>query len=91
MGLGKTVQTIATMVLNRPSRDPEENPDGRRSTLIIVPGALMQQWKDEIDSKTCDGLFRVHIHHGKDKLKNTQQVAKYDVSFRFMLFGVYYN
>nr|GAT50264.1 SNF2 family DNA-dependent ATPase [Mycena chlorophos] len=73
MGLGKTVQMIATMVMNLP-QDEEEH----RTTLIVVPAALLQQWKDEIESKT-NSMFTVHLHHGKDKLKKTSEVKGYDV------------
>ncbi|KAF7297138.1 SNF2 family DNA-dependent ATPase [Mycena indigotica] len=73
MGLGKTVQMIATMVMNLPKDDDEH-----RTTLIVVPAALLQQWKDEIESKTNE-MFRVHVHHGKDKLKKTSEVKGYDV------------
>ncbi|KAJ7762016.1 SNF2 family DNA-dependent ATPase [Mycena maculata] len=73
MGLGKTVQMIATMAMNLPSEDEEA-----RTTLIVVPAALLQQWKDEIEDKTND-MFSVHLHHGKDKLKKTSQVNDYDV------------
>lgn len=38
MGLGKTVQTIATMALNLPNEDAKH-----RTTLIVVPAALLQQ------------------------------------------------
>ena len=54
------------------------------ATLVVVPAALLQQvtsiishavpcvhlfqWKDEVESKT-NGMFTVHIHHGKDKIK----------------------
>lgn len=37
MGLGKTVQMIATMVVNLPT---DEDP---RTTLVVVPAALLQQ------------------------------------------------
>ncbi|KAF7320877.1 SNF2 family DNA-dependent ATPase [Mycena chlorophos] len=73
MGLGKTVQMIATMVMNLP-KDEDEH----RTTLIVVPAALLQQWKDEIESKT-NSMFTVHLHHGKDKLKKTSEVKGYDV------------
>ncbi|KKZ63232.1 hypothetical protein EMCG_02437 [[Emmonsia] crescens] len=43
MGLGKTIQALALMV-SRPSTDPE-----RKTTLIIAPVALIQQWKREIE------------------------------------------
>ncbi|KAG6836974.1 hypothetical protein H0H93_016927 [Arthromyces matolae] len=70
---GKTVQLIATMVQNQPDFEEEH-----RTTLIVVPAALLLQWKEEIESKT-NGAFTVHIHHGKDKIKKLSQVRKYDV------------
>ncbi|OJT08730.1 hypothetical protein TRAPUB_340 [Trametes pubescens] len=73
MGLGKTVQMIATMVINQPTEE-----DTNRSTLIVVPAALMTQWKDEIIQKT-NGMFEVHIQHGKEKLKKLEQLAEKDV------------
>ncbi|KIY44892.1 hypothetical protein FISHEDRAFT_50412, partial [Fistulina hepatica ATCC 64428] len=73
MGLGKTVQMIATMAINMPAHDTPH-----RTTLIVVPAALLQQWKDEIDTKTNE-LFEVHIYHGKDKLKSRADVEARDV------------
>jgi SNF2 family DNA or RNA helicase len=40
MGLGKTVQMIATMAMNMPDLEA-----AHRSTLIVVPAALLQQVK----------------------------------------------
>jgi SNF2 family DNA or RNA helicase len=73
MGLGKTVQLIATMAANLP--DPDSN---CRVTLVVVPAALLLQWKEEIETKT-NGLFTCHIHYGKDKLKKKGELEGKDV------------
>lgn len=69
MGLGKTVQTIATMVKN-PSDDRT-----CRTTLIVVPLPLIQQWKAEIESKS--GLT-VLIYHGANRTKSSNQLKSVD-------------
>ncbi|KIP06767.1 hypothetical protein PHLGIDRAFT_30351 [Phlebiopsis gigantea 11061_1 CR5-6] len=73
MGLGKTVQMIATMAMNMPDEDEQH-----KTSLIVVPAALMLQWKEEIESKS-NGMFSVHIHHSKDKLKKLDQIRRKDV------------
>ncbi|KAJ7819201.1 SNF2 family DNA-dependent ATPase, partial [Mycena olivaceomarginata] len=67
--LGKTVQMIATMAMNLPGGDEEA-----RTTLIVVPAALLQQ----IETKTNE-MFSVRLHHGKDKVKKASEVKDYDV------------
>ncbi|SCZ87737.1 BZ3500_MvSof-1268-A1-R1_Chr2-3g05205 [Microbotryum saponariae] len=78
MGLGKTVQMIALMLSNPPA-GKVKNAEGKKckTTLIVCPLALMQQWKDEIKTKSSVGLT-VLIHHGADK-KNARQLSHYDV------------
>ncbi|WWC85278.1 uncharacterized protein L201_000140 [Kwoniella dendrophila CBS 6074] len=73
MGLGKTVQSIATIVTNQ-SEDPKI-----KTTLIIAPLALLTQWKNEIESKTTAGLLKVLIYHGQKRIKSTNNLKKYDV------------
>ncbi|KIJ41077.1 hypothetical protein M422DRAFT_229883 [Sphaerobolus stellatus SS14] len=50
-----------------------------RTTLVVVPASLLRQWKEEIETKCQEGLLKVRIHHGKDKLKATREVRSYDV------------
>ncbi|WVR05014.1 hypothetical protein IAU60_002026 [Kwoniella sp. DSM 27419] len=73
MGLGKTVQTIATLALN-PSQDRKV-----KSTLIIAPLALLSQWKSEIETKCVHGLMRVGIYHGPKRIKSANDLRSYDV------------
>ncbi|KAJ3936205.1 MAG: SNF2 superfamily protein [Lentinula lateritia] len=72
MGLGKTVQMIALMMKNRP------DDKSRRTTLILAPTALLDQWKMEIKVKTNIGL-KVLIYHGPSKLKRAKDLLEYDV------------
>ncbi|WVQ71425.1 hypothetical protein IAR50_000962 [Cryptococcus sp. DSM 104548] len=73
MGLGKTVQSIATIVGN-PSKDPKQ-----KTTLIVAPLALLGQWKVEIESKTTPGLLKVCIHHGPKRTASIANLKQYDV------------
>ncbi|GAA5865523.1 hypothetical protein JCM8547_001276, partial [Rhodosporidiobolus lusitaniae] len=57
MGLGKTIEAIACCLMNE-STDAKE-----KSTLIIAPLALLEQWKNEIEEKVEDGYWSVVIYH----------------------------
>lgn len=74
MGLGKTVQALS-LIVSRPSDDP-----ARKTTLIIAPVALMQQWKREIDRLLKpEYKLNVFVLHG-DKRKTTfEKLKRYDV------------
>ncbi len=61
MGLGKTIQMLALILANPPTTKP-------KTTLIVAPVALLDQWKEEILEKSDAGL-RVYIHHGPNRTK----------------------
>jgi SNF2 family DNA or RNA helicase len=98
--LGKTVQMIATMVINMPDFDNKI-----RTTLVVVPAALLSQvthccyvgnfllnliqWKEELEQKTND-VFSVHIHYGKDKLKTLDQIHGKDVCSHLLRLNSHY-
>jgi E3 ubiquitin-protein ligase SHPRH len=80
MGLGKTVELIALMCLNRghnPNNDADiergsdnkthQNMIKSRATLIITPPSILEQWKQELEQH-APGLRVVHY----DGLKNAK-------------------
>ncbi|RDL37275.1 uncharacterized protein BP5553_04708 [Venustampulla echinocandica] len=66
MGLGKTVEAIATMVANPPGADV---PIDQRSTLIVVPASIKWQWFSEIEKHAHDTLPRVMIYKASEKIQ----------------------
>jgi hypothetical protein len=40
---------------------------------------LTYRWKQEIESKTADGLLNVYIHHGATRAKSTKELKHADV------------
>ncbi|KAL1413654.1 hypothetical protein Q8F55_001432 [Vanrija albida] len=74
MGLGKTVQCIALMLV----RDKRPSDFKKAPQLVVAPVALLAQWKQEIESKTTKEI-RVLIHHGQGRAKSPAQLKHYDV------------
>ena len=73
MGLGKTVQTVA-LLLSKPR--PASQTGCIKTTLVVAPLALIEQWAGEIRSKTT---LSVYIHHGPSRKRDCREFAKYDV------------
>ncbi len=65
MGLGKTLQTLATMVGNPPSK--EDMRAKRKATLIVLPASAIRQWMDEIEIHVDKGVFPKIIHYKAKK------------------------
>ncbi|KAG0224120.1 hypothetical protein BGW41_005246 [Actinomortierella wolfii] len=95
MGLGKTIQSIALIVSRRgqpPAQlqvwdstrtyyapPPSSALIKCKTTLIVAPVALVYQWENEIINKTTPGLLKVCVHYGGRKVKDAQELARYDV------------
>lgn len=71
MGLGKTVQMITTIVANPPS-DKTDN----KLTLIVVPAALIEQWRLEIVHKTNDTLSVIKFHGAHKPAKEDMETYR---------------
>ncbi|VEU38181.1 unnamed protein product [Pseudo-nitzschia multistriata] len=73
MGLGKTVQLLALVQSDKDENSEKEDADTadgeprtNDSTLVVSPLSLLNQWEDEIKSKTTL-TNRVHYNDGKKK------------------------
>ncbi|KAI1876733.1 uncharacterized protein JN550_000805 [Neoarthrinium moseri] len=59
MGLGKTIQCLATAMVNRPIT--KQSQDRPKATLIVVPATIRQQWmqaiEDHVDSNVMKGCL----------------------------------
>ncbi|OKL60854.1 hypothetical protein UA08_03301 [Talaromyces atroroseus] len=74
MGLGKTVQALS-LIVSRPSTDTAQ-----KTTLIIAPVALMQQWKREIERLLKpEYKLNVFVLHGEKRKTTFETLKKYDV------------
>lgn len=85
MGLGKTLQSIALILSNaRPDKDDptwKKSLNGvEKATLVVAPLALIRQWEAEIKEKVSKAnCLNVCVHHGPNRTKRYQDLAKYDV------------
>ena len=77
---------IATMVMNQPSHEDQHDGWGK-AVLIVVPAALLLQWKEELEAKT-NGMWDVHIQHGKDKIRDRELLAENDVCVHLLALAV---
>lgn len=72
MGLGKTLETLMLVLASQPPKGwavsdlakakraarPEPVPVPIKSTLIVMPANLLQQWQDELDLHVKRGALR---------------------------------
>lgn len=65
-GLGKTIETIATMIGNPVAH-----------TLIVVPISVIGQWKDAINLLKPD--WKVLVHHGVGRATTVEELQQYQV------------
>ncbi|WFD33295.1 ABC-type xenobiotic transporter [Malassezia cuniculi] len=77
MGLGKTVQMLA-LTVSHPNAASIGVPGDAKTTLIIAPLAVIQQWESEAADKTGNRL-KVHIHHGNQRAKNAHTLMQADL------------
>ncbi|KIW44355.1 uncharacterized protein PV06_05369 [Exophiala oligosperma] len=71
MGFGKTIQMIANILTGKP-----ENGSAVKTTLIVAPPSLVNQWMAEMDKHVKDrALGRILRYHNGSRLMSNDVVA----------------
>ncbi|KAI3457330.1 hypothetical protein Pfo_013993 [Paulownia fortunei] len=91
MGMGKTLQAIALVLLKRSiwrgicghqlptsSASFSKELPAIKGTLVICPLVAVMQWVSEIDRFTSKGNTKVLVYHGANRAKNLYQFSEYD-------------
>lgn len=77
-GLGKTVQTCATMYGNQ-----------KLKTLLIVPGAVIHQWVNII--KAILPNLKIYLHRGSNRAKTLEELYSENFNVAITTFGTIYK
>jgi len=77
-GLGKTIQTMALLVANK-----------KNHTLIVVPTAVIGQWRDILHK--IIGEMNVYIHYGSGRTKSSLSIMQKDFSVCLTSHGSIYS
>lgn len=70
MGLGKTIQVLAFLLLQREKTN-------RNTNLVVVPTSLLFNWQEEI-AKFAPSL-KTYLSYGASRLKNTTELDQYEL------------
>lgn len=73
MGLGKTAQVLALLVAERAAPTAGRSDLERRTTLVVCPMSVVENWRREAE-RFAPGLA-VHVHHGSERLGAEDLVA----------------
>jgi len=74
MGLGKTIQVI-TFLLHMKAKQK------LKTTLIVLPIALIENWVEEIRKFAPTLLESLYIHRGSGRLSSANRISQYDLVF----------
>ncbi|ETW01509.1 hypothetical protein H310_06173 [Aphanomyces invadans] len=79
MGMGKTIQAIATMLENVKEINRADRNAVAGGTLIICPVIACMQWKSEIERFVEANHLTILVYHGPKRSNLTTHLASYDV------------
>lgn len=77
-GLGKTIQTCAMMYGNPKSK-----------TLLIVPGAVVHQWKDAFERILPE--CNIYLHHGSNRARTVSEMMMKNFNIAITTLGMVYG
>lgn len=74
MGMGKTIQAISLIMVNRATGEGKV-----KSTLVVCPLVAMVQWRGEIEKYCAAGSLSITIYHGPKRVTDSKELTQYDV------------
>lgn len=82
MGLGKTIEILSLMLKNKPQSigstwNSKDQKFEAKSTLIVCPVTLVEQWKNEIVNHTSPPL-NVYIYMGGRRIREAAKLVGFD-------------
>jgi len=77
-GLGKTIQTCALMYGNPKAK-----------TLLIVPGAVVHQWKDAFERILPE--CNIYLHHGSNRARTVAEMMMKNFNIAITTLGMVYG
>ncbi|KAG8040400.1 hypothetical protein G9C98_001214 [Cotesia typhae] len=93
MGLGKTLTIISLVIksladsLTENDDDDVYDPDNiedqqckyQGGTIVVCPASLINQWKNEIDTRCKRGILVTEVYHGNNREKAPRRLARNDI------------
>lgn len=83
MGMGKTIEILSLILTNKFENqvinENEENKIPCKTTLIVCPLSVVNQWVNELKMHTPPNYLSIYIYHGTNRNRDSAFLTSHDV------------